>query len=153
PAAAAFDLDSDFTGGSLTVQVIDNAGDPAASQDSVSVRDFGLSPNQIGVSGSYIKYGSQVVGTFSGGSGATALSILITASLDGHMLDSLLRSIQYANPSPQSYRKFRFTLNDGEGGTVYADTKIGIGCYGTVETVLVIDRSGSMALDNRIQAA
>jgi pimeloyl-ACP methyl ester carboxylesterase len=106
----------DFAGGKLTLQLSNNV----QSTDRLQIRNSGTGPGQIGVSGNVVTFGGVAIGTFTGGSGLTALAITFNANANQAAVEALLQSIEFnslaATPSPLP-RLIRATLTDGDGGT------------------------------------
>ena len=116
--ASVFDVDSaDFDSGVLTVSFI--AGSDAA-EDILSIANQGTGLGQIGISGSNVSYGGVVIGTFTGGSGGTDLTITLNANANSLATTSLLRAINFENINTDDpttgNRTVRFILTDGDGG-------------------------------------
>jgi hypothetical protein len=107
---------ANFNGGSLSVDYEANG----TLDDRLSIRNEGTGPGQIGVSGSNVTYGGVTIGTFSGGSGLTALVVNLNASCTPSIAQALLRNITFQNvseaPSTVS-RTVRVIVSDGDGGT------------------------------------
>ncbi|HET6152681.1 MAG TPA: Ig-like domain-containing protein [Marmoricola sp.] len=117
------DVDStNFSTGTLTVDF--SAG--GQSEDRLAIRDQGTGSGQIGVAGSDISFAGTTIGTFTGGTGTTALVITLNASATPTATQALLRTITYAdvsdNPSTTA-RTVRFVLTDGDGATSTAATR------------------------------
>ena len=137
--ATVSDLDTaDYNGGGLTVTI--TAG--GSSNDRLDVRNTGTDAGQIGVSGSTISYGGVTIGTKSGGTGTTPLSITFNSTAaTPEAAQALVRSVTYqnvdANAAPQS-RTLSFALADGDGGVstvtkndhhpAYAHLQLPAGC-------------------------
>src|ERR1051325_4513720 len=107
---------ADYNGGGLTVTI--TAG--GTGSDRLDVRNVGTGTGQIGVSGSTISYEGVAIGTKSGGTGATPLSITFnSAAATPAAAQALSRVITYqnvdTNAAPQS-RTVSFALADGVGG-------------------------------------
>ncbi len=117
------DYDSlDLSGGKLTVSDIG-----AGSMDRTAIQHAGFQNGQIGVSGSSVKYSNQVIGTFTGGAGATPLVISLNANATPAKVQSLLRSISFESQgdTPKAgVRQLRFVLTDGDGGTSLTRTAL-----------------------------
>ncbi|WP_202190148.1 VCBS domain-containing protein, partial [Ensifer sp. LCM 4579] len=122
PAATVTDVDStNFNGGSLTVAFTGGTGTTA---DQLSIQNQGTGAGQIGVSGSSITYGGNVIGTFTGGANGTVLVVTFNANATPTAAQALVDHILYANATSGTTTKtLSFTLNDG-GGTALggADT-------------------------------
>ena len=115
--AAVGDVDSaDFSGGSLTVAITTGA---VTAQDVLAITNQGTGVGQIGTSGSNVTYGGVTIGSFTGGTGGTALAISLNASATPAAVQALTRVITYANtggdvPTSGS-RTVSWTLVDGDG--------------------------------------
>ncbi len=110
------DTTSDYNSGSLTVQTTANS----ETADVIAISSQGTGSGQIGTSGSNVTYGGTTIGTYTGGSGSTALVITFNASSTPAAAQALLRRITYASTSqaPSSTdRTVTFTLADGNGGS------------------------------------
>ena len=121
--ATVTDLDSpNLNGGKLTVRLSANA----QADDRLEIRNVGTAAGQIGVSGSNVTYAGVVIGTFTGGTGATALVITFNANATPAMAQGLLRNITYRSISltPSTLtRTVSVTLTDGDGGTSLVASK------------------------------
>ncbi len=121
--ATTSDADStDFNTGTLTVDYSANG----SVDDRLAIQNQGTGAGQIGVSGSNVTYGGTTIGTFTGGSGTTALVVTFNASSTPAAAQALMRNITYANVSDNpstAARTVRFVLTDGDGGTSAAATK------------------------------
>jgi len=121
--ATVNDIDTaDYNGGGLTVTITGGG-----SNDRLDVRNTGTGPGQISVSGSTISYEGAAIGTKTGGTGTTPLSITFnSAAATPAAAQALARSVTYqnvdANAAPQS-RTVSFVLSDGDGGVSTALTK------------------------------
>src|SRR5436190_10097788 len=114
PTATVTDADSpNFGGGRLTVSLANSD-----SSDQLLVRNQGRAPGQIGLSSNRILYGGVVIGTASGGHGATPLVISFNRYATPSAVQALIRNIGFAtpgdNPSSQT-RDVAFSLRDGTG--------------------------------------
>ncbi|RNL63791.1 tandem-95 repeat protein, partial [Nocardioides marmoriginsengisoli] len=111
------DVDSaDFSTGTLTVNY--SAGGQA--EDRLEIRNQGTGAGQIGVSGATVSYAGTAIGTFTGGTGTTALVITFNASATPAATQALVRNLTYRNASDNpvvTTRTARFVLTDGDGGT------------------------------------
>jgi hypothetical protein len=114
---------ADYGGGSLVVSI--TAG--GTTSDRLDVRNTGTGPGQIGVSGSTVSYEGTTIGTKSGGTGLTALSISLNSSATPVAAQALARSVTYqnvdTNAAPQT-RSVSYALSDGHGGVNTALTSI-----------------------------
>ncbi|MFK8068765.1 MAG: beta strand repeat-containing protein [Gammaproteobacteria bacterium] len=117
--AIVSDVDStDFDTGTLTVTISaggDNAGDV------ISIRNQGTGAGQVGVSGSDVTFGGTVVGTFTGGSGGTPLTVTWNADSTPLAVTQVVQNITYENTdvltSTGGTRTVDFVVTDGDGGT------------------------------------
>lgn len=121
--ALVSDADSpDFSGGRVVVSII---GNRVAGEDLLSIRNQGSGAGQIGVSGSTVTYGGVAIGTFTGGSGSTDLTITLNASSNAAAVSALLRNLTYdnssANPSVLT-RTLSVGVNDGDSAAVTSST-------------------------------
>ena len=126
PAATVSDSDSaDFAGGSVTVSFTANG----ATEDGLIVRNLGNGAGQIGVSGSEVSYGGTPIGTLSGGSGGTALTIALNANATPAAVQALVRALAYSNSSEDpsgATRTVTITVNDGDGGASAASVALAV---------------------------
>ncbi|NJK28401.1 MAG: hypothetical protein HC925_07945, partial [Coleofasciculaceae cyanobacterium SM2_3_26] len=119
PALTVTDNDSaNFDGGSLAVSLTAN-GSP---DDVLSIRDQGVGANQISLSGSTINFGNPAtpIGTFTGGTAGTALSITFNANATPANVAVLMQNLLFANASANpstATRIVQFQLADGDGGS------------------------------------
>lgn len=118
-AAAITDVDSPvLNGGTLTVSVVAGA---QATEDVLGIRDQGVGSAHITVSGSNVSYGGTVVGTFTGGSNGTGLTVTLNANATLAAVQTLVQNITYADSNTTTTtgggRTVRFVLTDGAGGT------------------------------------
>ncbi|MBM4075898.1 MAG: hypothetical protein FJ267_09665 [Planctomycetes bacterium] len=121
--ATISDADSaNFDGGTLTVAITANV----ESSDILEIQNQGVGVGQIGVSGSNITFGGIVIGTFTGGNGATPLVVTLNANATPAATQALLRNITFRNTSATpstNPRTAKVTLTDGDGGTSNIPTK------------------------------
>ena len=121
--ATATDSDSaNFDTGTLTIDY--SVG--GSADDRLAIRNQGVAAGQIGVSGANITFGGTTIGTFTGGTGTTALVVTFNANSSPTAAQALMRNITYANVSdtPTASRTVRFVLTDGDGGTSNTATKV-----------------------------
>ena len=116
PIATVTDADSsDFAGGSLTVAYALNGH----ADDRLSIRHVGVGAGQIGVAGSTVSFGGNVVGTFSGGTGTTPLTVAFSTSFaTPAAISALMSAVEYASVSENpttGVRNVQFVVNDGDG--------------------------------------
>jgi hypothetical protein len=104
---------SNFNGGRVTVSLTNS--EPS---DQLLIRNQGRAAGQIGLSGNRVLYGGVVIGTASGGRGATPLVISLNRYSTPAAVQALVRNIGFAtpgdNPSSQT-RGVAFSLRDGTG--------------------------------------
>ncbi|NNF68889.1 MAG: hypothetical protein HKN01_03895, partial [Acidimicrobiia bacterium] len=122
-AATVTDPDSpDFAGGTLTVTIAINA----TGNDRLAINDEGPGAGNISLSGvNDVTYddgvsGAQIIGSYSGGSGATPLVISLVAPANVTSTQALLRNITYENVvllPATTPRTVSVQLTDGDGGT------------------------------------
>ncbi|MDR3457519.1 MAG: DNRLRE domain-containing protein [Verrucomicrobiae bacterium] len=114
-----------FTGASLSAQVVSNAD----AGDVLAIRNDGINPGQIGVSGNVISYGGSAIGSFSGGASGAALSITLSNGVAIDAVQALVRAVAFGTVTNKSYaqRTVRVTLNDGQGAIVSAGKNIRVG--------------------------
>jgi hypothetical protein len=116
PFAGFADADSpNFDGGKLTVAIVQNAD----AADRLSVQDQGTDAGEIGLSGSDVTFGSVVIGTLSGGVGATPLEISLNVNATRAAVRALIRNVTFAtlgNRPDTAVRSLSFVLDDGDGG-------------------------------------
>ncbi len=119
-AATVTDPDSsDFDTGSLTVSFISGG----TINDRLAIRDQGVGPGNISLSGNNVRFGSSpvMIGTFSGGSGVgDPLIVDLNANANSSATQALIRNITYdhipTTPPSQARRIIEFELTDGDGG-------------------------------------
>ena len=109
---------SDFNTGSLTVRFT-NGG---IASDRLSV----ISGGGVTLDGKTVKVGGTAIGTYAGGIGTENLVIRFNASATPANVQTLLRSIGYANTTEaltSGSRTVEITVNDGKGGISTPVTK------------------------------
>jgi peroxiredoxin len=124
-SAAVTDVDSsNFSGGKLTLWISANAH----GFDRLAVRSVGNSTGQIGVSGSSVRFGGVLIGTFVGGtSGTVPLVVTLNSSATPAAVTALLRSLTYKFAGTSSARVVKtvsVSLTDGDGGTSSSVAKL-----------------------------
>ena len=85
---------------------------------------MGTAAGQIGVSGTSVRLGGVIIGTFAG---TTSLVVTLNSAATPAAVQALLRSIIYSNISNTPSildRTITVTLTDGDGGTSNSPTKI-----------------------------
>lgn len=121
--AVVIDPDSlNFNQGGLTAKIVSNR----ATGDRLTINNQGTGSGQIGVSGSNITYGgaANIIGTFTGGTGANELKIIFNANANVAAVQALVRNLQFDNttvPPSTLPRTISLVLSDGVsvGSTVY----------------------------------
>jgi hypothetical protein len=117
------DADSlDFNTGKLILQF--TAG--AENADRLEIRNEGTGTGQVGVSDAEITYEGAVIGSFTGGAGATALTITFGGNSNALNAQAVLRNITFrsASDTPSTAPKtLRASLTDGDGGISNLPTK------------------------------
>lgn len=90
----------------------------AHSGDRLEIRNYGTAAGQVGVAGSNVTFGGATIGTFSGGTGSTPLTITFNAAATPAAAQAVLRAITFrnvvANP-PATLRTASIVIN-GLGG-------------------------------------
>ncbi|MEL7166399.1 MAG: hypothetical protein AAGL96_13095, partial [Pseudomonadota bacterium] len=125
---AVTDTDSsDFDGGRLMVHAV---RDYAAAQLFQSPDDFDqdvftFSGTGISLAGGTVSVGGTVIGTLEqDGQSGNGLQVLLNANATPELVEDLLGSLNYRNPSddPQDTRTIEVTLSDGDGGVTQHQT-------------------------------
>ena len=93
--ATVTDTSGTLSAGTLSVTLISGS----TVQDVLSVRQVGSGVGQIGVAGVVVSYEGTQIGTLSGGSGGTPLTIALNASAVPAAVKALLRSVTFTNGS------------------------------------------------------
>ena len=141
--ATVSDFDSDnFNTGTLTVTLTANA----EGTDLLEVRHEGGGSAQISVTGSNVSYGGVLIGTFTGGTGATPLTITLNASATPIAVQALLRNVTFRSTSENpsvAPRTVRVALTDGDGGTSNLPTK-------TINVTAVNDQTAILGFDTAL---
>lgn len=116
PLATAVDIESNWSGGSI-VATITSGGD---ANDLLEVIHQGLGLNQIGISGSFVLYGTVagpvVIGTLSGGIGTTPLTINLNINATTSSVEALLRNLTFrtqGEPPAVATRTIALQVSDG----------------------------------------
>src|SRR6185437_15842529 len=94
PNATASDPDNDLASGSLTVT--STAGD---TNDVLAIVNAGTGAGQVGIAGSSVTYGGTTVGTWSGGTGSTALSVAFNSAATSAAVQAVAEAISFMNTS------------------------------------------------------
>jgi RHS repeat-associated protein len=164
PSAGIFDADSpDFNGGALTITTTLNAeaGDRLEVVPSISAPLI-ATYIETGTLLKQVTYNGVIFGTItSDGSGTSSLAISFNAQATLAAVDALIRRIGYRSatqaPSYPSTlpRTIQFSVTDGDTGVSASKTKeIDYDCFSKPRDIMiVIDHSGSMATDSRLDKA
>ena len=148
--ATVTDADSvNFSGGTLTVEVIGNA----ETADRLTIRSFGNTLGRIGVSGSIVKYSGIPIGTFTN---TSKLLVNLNSSATPEAVQALIRSLAFSTTSNSILdRTIRVTLNDGNRGSSQASKTVRviannvaprIGSFGGTMTFSVTNVVGGSAI-------
>lgn len=104
----------------------------ADANDRLEIRNYGTGTGQVGVSGSNVSYEGTTIGSFTGGSGSTPLTITFNSSATPAHAQAVLRAITFRNllsNPPKLTRTASFVLN-GPGaitsGTVTRNVQVGL---------------------------
>jgi Domain of unknown function (DUF4347) len=123
PTATVSDVDSaNFNTGKLTVRFSANG----TNDDRLTIRNEGTGATQINLDGREIYYGSNKIGSFTGGIGTASLVVTFNAAATPTIAQALVRNISYANVSQTPSvldRTVEFVVTDGSGGASTAVTK------------------------------
>ena len=142
---------ANFDTGTLTVAI--TAGGTAA-EDVLSVQNVGTADGQISVSGSTISYNPvgagtiASIGTFTGGTGGSALVITLDSDATPVAVQALMRALQYSNSNNNNpsgtARTVTVTLTDGDGGTSNVSTTT-VNVTGVNDAPVVANLNGDSA--------
>lgn len=98
PSATLADFENNWSGGTVTATITVGA----SVSDVLAVNYQGLGLNQIGVSGSFVLFGTAagpvVIGTQSGGASGAPLVIALNANATVNAVQSLLRNLTFQTP-------------------------------------------------------
>lgn len=121
---------TNFNGGRLTIQLSANS----EATDQLRIVNQGTVAGKIGVAGSNVTFGGVLIGTFTGGDGATPLVITFTTdAANAASVQALLRAITFANTATSPLvRTLQVTLDDGDGATSAPVTKSIVVIHNTV---------------------
>ncbi|RYD67009.1 MAG: VCBS repeat-containing protein, partial [Sphingomonadales bacterium] len=112
PYAFAADVEEDFGGGSLTIEI---AG--ATPDDQLTINSIGDDSGEIALDGEDVTYEGVVIGTWSGGANGAPLVILFNEDACTCAVETIAANIFYANSAADitaaSTRTITFTLDDG----------------------------------------
>lgn len=133
-----------LSGGRLTVAFSGQSD----AEDRWTLSHQGTGAGQIGISGTNVSYGGTTIGDFSGGVGTAPLVVRFNASATVAAGQAVIRRICYqsvaANPA-SSTRAVNIAIADGHGGVGHGCKNVQIACPVSLDAMLVIDRSYSMA--------
>ncbi|WP_264326275.1 cadherin-like domain-containing protein [Romeriopsis navalis] len=121
-ATVTDDDSTDFDTGTLTVRFSANG----IATDRLTIRNEGTGSTQINLNGTNVRYGSTVIGTYTGGNGTDNLVITFNAAANPTNVQALVRNLSYSNISEalvDGTRTVELVLTDGDGGTSTAVTK------------------------------
>ena len=110
--ATVADAGGTLSGGTLSVTLISGS----TVQDVLSVRHVGSGVGQIGVAGVVVSYAGTQIGTLSGGSGGTPLTIALNGAAVPTAVEALLRSVTFTNISAapgEVTRRVQVLLSNG----------------------------------------
>lgn len=140
--ATVTDSDSaNFNGGSLTAIITANAD----VDDQIEIKNVGTGAGQIGVSGVNVSFGGTTIGTFTGGTAGTALTVTFNANTTPAAVQALVNNITFrtVGDTPSTLaRTLEFVVDDGTTGGVSTpvDKTINVTAVNDVPT---IDVSGA----------
>jgi Bacterial Ig domain/Bacterial cadherin-like domain len=140
---------SDFDGGQLSVSVVNNG----ETTDILEIRNQGLASGQVGVSGTNVTVGGQIIGTFDGGSG-TPLTVTFNASATPAAVQTLARDITFRTSTDQpsiADRTVRFIVSDGDGGTSAPADKLVLVQLSLVINEVLFNPPGSQTTNEYIE--
>jgi subtilisin-like proprotein convertase family protein len=114
--ATVTDVDSpNFDTGMLVVSL----GATAQPTDRLAIRSTGQNTGQINLNGTSVRYGTATIGTFSGGTISTPLTVTFNSNATPAAVQALVRAITFqaagTNPSTTP-RIAKFQITDGDGG-------------------------------------
>jgi len=111
PNAVVTDADStNLASGQLTAAITANS----QATDVLTIRNVGNAAGEIGISGSSVKLGGVVIGTFSGGTGSSPLVVTLNSKATPSATQALLRNIVFKSTSDApstSSRTVKLTLS------------------------------------------
>ncbi|MBF0193745.1 MAG: DUF4347 domain-containing protein, partial [Magnetococcales bacterium] len=118
--AIVSDADSfNFDGGSLTVAITANHD---SSEDILAIFNEGSGAGEIGVVGSNITYEGDIIGTYTGGTGANDLVVTFDWQADTTAVTALIKNITYENSDSDNptdgNKTIQWSLDDGNNSSV-----------------------------------
>ena len=112
PSITVNDPQNSFNGGYLRATISANG----ETTDRLTIENQGTGAGQIGFDGTNVTYGGTTIGTASGGSGTTALTITLNANANSAGVQKLAQAIQYnsvASTPGTGNRTITFDVSDG----------------------------------------
>jgi hypothetical protein len=108
------DPDNNFNGATLTVAGL-------LAEDTVAIRRQGFGAGEIGFFDGQVTYGGDLIGTATGGAGAT-LTVTFTGGATSEAVDALIQNLTYANSSntPTASRTLKLKITDTAGAAAIA---------------------------------
>jgi hypothetical protein len=115
-----------YGGASLTFALTANATD----DDRLSIRNVGTGAGQISISGNSVRFGGTLIGTFTGGVGATPLVVAFNTAATPSAVQALLRVVTFSNVSNNPSlltRSIGVTLRKADGIVALGSTSVRVG--------------------------
>jgi len=147
--------DAYYDGAVLTVSF---ASGSTSGEDVLGVRHQGSGAGQVGVSGANVSYGGVVIGTLSGGSGGTPLSITFNVNASDAAATAVLRNITYANTNTSTpdttNRVVRFVVQSAQGhSSAYSEVTVQVQAVNdapvnTVPGAQAVNEDGSLTFSS-----
>ncbi len=106
---------ADFGSGALIVDISANG----QLEDRLEIRSIGTGSGEISVSGNTVSFEGVSIGSWSGGVGATPLTIELNGNASTLATQALMRNVTFRTETEApntSIRTIRFVLNDGDAG-------------------------------------
>lgn len=103
-----------YDGATIVASIILNAN----AGDQLGVRNVGTAAGQVGVSGNAVSFGGTAIGTFSGGTGSTPLTITLNGSATAAAIQAVVRTLTFAasgSPISTVERVVRVVITDRDG--------------------------------------
>ncbi|MCC7419757.1 MAG: hypothetical protein IT428_05720 [Planctomycetaceae bacterium] len=103
-----------FNNGVLSVSITQNA----EADDRLGIRHQGNGAGQIGINGADVTFGGLLIGTFTGGTGATPLDVTLNANATPAAVRALIQNLTFANVSDNPstlQRRVQLVLTEGDG--------------------------------------
>src|SRR5712691_10514965 len=104
------DPDNNFDTGTLVVSGL-------LAEDSVGIKNVGSGAGQIGFAGGTVSFEGTDIGTATGGTAGTDLTVTFNASATSTAIDALIQDLTYADSSdtPTASRTLTVTVTDAAG--------------------------------------